>query len=41
MHEIILIIVVLAIFFDVSNGWNDSANAIATVVSTRSSWRSA
>jgi PiT family inorganic phosphate transporter len=35
MHEIILIIVVLAIFFDVSNGWNDSANAIATVVSTR------
>jgi PiT family inorganic phosphate transporter len=35
MHETILIIVVLAIFFDVSNGWNDSANAIATVVSTR------
>jgi PiT family inorganic phosphate transporter len=35
MPEIILIIVVLAIFFDVSNGWNDSANAIATVVSTR------
>jgi len=26
---------VLAILFDVSNGWNDSANAIATVVSTR------
>ena len=35
MHEIILIIVVLAIIFDISNGWNDSANAIATVVSTR------
>jgi PiT family inorganic phosphate transporter len=35
MHEIILIIVVLAILFDISNGWNDSANAIATVVSTR------
>jgi PiT family inorganic phosphate transporter len=35
MHEIILIIVFLAILFDISNGWNDSANAIATVVSTR------
>jgi PiT family inorganic phosphate transporter len=35
MHEIILIIVLLAVLFDVSNGWNDSANAIATVVSTR------
>lgn len=35
MPEIILIIVILAVFFDVSNGWNDSANAIATVVSTR------
>ena len=35
MVEIILLIVVLAVLFDVSNGWNDSANAIATVVSTR------
>jgi len=35
MHEIILIIVFLAIIFEISNGWNDSANAIATVVSTR------
>lgn len=35
MHEIIIAIVVLAILFDLSNGWNDSANAIATVVSTR------
>jgi len=35
MLEIILIIVTLAVFFDISNGWNDSANAIATVVSTR------
>ncbi len=35
MGEIILIIVLLAVLFDVSNGWNDSANAIATVVSTR------
>jgi len=35
MHNAILIIVVLAVFFDISNGWNDSANAIATIVSTR------
>ncbi|MCK5138937.1 MAG: inorganic phosphate transporter, partial [Thermodesulfovibrionia bacterium] len=35
MHEIIILIVALAILFDISNGWNDSANAIATVVSTR------
>jgi PiT family inorganic phosphate transporter len=35
MLEAILIIVLLAVLFDVSNGWNDSANAIATVVSTR------
>lgn len=35
MHEIVIFIVVLAILFDISNGWNDSANAIATVVSTR------
>lgn len=28
-------VVVLALLFDFSNGWNDSANAIATVVSTR------
>ncbi len=35
MHEIILFIVFLAIIFEISNGWNDSANAIATVVSTR------
>jgi PiT family inorganic phosphate transporter len=35
MAEIILLIVLLAVLFDVSNGWNDSANAIATVVSTR------
>lgn len=35
MHEIVIFVVVLAILFDISNGWNDSANAIATVVSTR------
>jgi PiT family inorganic phosphate transporter len=35
MPEIIVLIIILAILFDISNGWNDSANAIATVVSTR------
>jgi PiT family inorganic phosphate transporter len=35
MLEIVAVTVVLAILFDISNGWNDSANAIATVVSTR------
>ncbi|MEK6775336.1 MAG: inorganic phosphate transporter [bacterium] len=35
MLEAIFIIVFLAVLFDISNGWNDSANAIATVVSTR------
>jgi PiT family inorganic phosphate transporter len=35
MHEIVIFTVVLAVLFDISNGWNDSANAIATVVSTR------
>lgn len=34
-ESIIIFIVVLALLFDISNGWNDSANAIATVVSTR------
>lgn len=35
MPEIIIIIVILALLFDISNGYNDAANAIATVVSTR------
>jgi inorganic phosphate transporter, PiT family len=35
MLDVIIVTIVLAILFDVSNGWNDSANAIATVVSTR------
>jgi PiT family inorganic phosphate transporter len=35
MPEIIILVVFLAILFDISNGWNDAANAIATVVSTR------
>jgi PiT family inorganic phosphate transporter len=32
---LILLVVLVALFFDYCNGWNDSANAIATVVSTR------
>jgi PiT family inorganic phosphate transporter len=35
MPEIIIFIIALTILFEVSNGWNDSANSIATVVSTR------
>lgn len=35
MHELIIAIIILAILFDISNGYNDAANAIATVVSTR------
>lgn len=32
---IVIGIIFVALFFDFTNGWNDSANAIATVVSTR------
>ncbi len=35
MLEVMIVIVILAIAFGMSNGWNDSANAIATIVSTR------
>jgi PiT family inorganic phosphate transporter len=37
MPELLVIglVVAVALFFDYCNGWNDSANAIATVVSTR------
>jgi PiT family inorganic phosphate transporter len=35
MSEIIILVIALTILFEISNGWNDSANAIATVVSTR------
>ena len=38
MHDLsglLFLVVVLALLFDFSNGWHDSANAIATVVSTR------
>src|SRR5688500_7005719 len=30
-----IVVIAAAIVFDFTNGWNDSANAIATVVSTR------
>jgi inorganic phosphate transporter, PiT family len=35
MHEILILIIILAVIFDVANGWHDCANAIATVVSTK------
>jgi inorganic phosphate transporter, PiT family len=35
MHEILIFIIILAVAFDIANGWHDSANAIATVVSTK------
>ena len=35
LSGMLLIVVVLALLFDFSNGWHDSANAIATVISTR------
>src|SRR5512139_3528350 len=35
MPEILVLIIVLAVLFDIANGWHDCANAIATVVSTK------
>ena len=35
LSGMLLLVVVLALLFDFTNGWHDSANAIATVVSTR------
>ena len=35
LSGMLLVVVVLALIFDFTNGWHDSANAIATVVSTR------
>ncbi len=35
LSGMLILVVVLALAFDFSNGWHDSANAIATVVSTR------
>jgi len=35
MPEILFLIILLAVLFDVANGWHDCANAIATVVSTK------
>ncbi|MDH4027987.1 MAG: inorganic phosphate transporter, partial [Nitrospirota bacterium] len=34
-ETIIIAVILIALLFEISNGWNDSANAIATVVSTR------
>jgi PiT family inorganic phosphate transporter len=35
MPEILILIIILALLFDIANGWHDCANAIATVVSTK------
>ncbi|HLQ45275.1 MAG TPA: inorganic phosphate transporter [Planctomycetaceae bacterium] len=35
LSTLIVIVIVMALLFDFVNGWNDSANAIATVVATR------
>lgn len=38
MHDTLLltvVVIVIALLFDFTNGWNDAANSIATVVSTR------
>src|SRR5512136_674694 len=35
MLDILVLIIVLAVVFDIANGWHDCANAIATVVSTK------
>ncbi len=35
LDALVLVVVVCALMFDVSNGWHDSANAVATVISTR------
>lgn len=35
MHDVLILVIILAILFDISNGWHDCANAIATVVSTK------
>ena len=34
-HPAIIILIVLALAFDFSNGMHDSANSIATIVATR------
>ena len=35
MLDILVVIIILAVLFDIANGWHDCANAIATVVSTK------
>jgi PiT family inorganic phosphate transporter len=35
MLDILVVIIFLAVLFDIANGWHDCANAIATVVSTK------
>lgn len=35
MTTVLFLVIVFALVFDLTNGWNDSANAIATVISTK------
>ena len=35
LQTLLVLTVIVGLFFDFCNGWNDSANAIATVISTR------
>ncbi|RMD85906.1 MAG: inorganic phosphate transporter, partial [Candidatus Dadabacteria bacterium] len=35
LSPLLLTVVIVALFFDFVNGWNDSANAIATIVGTK------
>jgi PiT family inorganic phosphate transporter len=35
LETTIILVIGITLLFEISNGWNDSANAIATVVSTR------
>ncbi len=35
LETTIIVVIFITLLFEISNGWNDSANAIATVVSTR------
>lgn len=31
----VILIIIIALFYDFVNGWNDAANSVATIVSTR------
>ncbi|HET7453649.1 MAG TPA: inorganic phosphate transporter, partial [Thermoanaerobaculia bacterium] len=35
LPPLVFLVVAFALLFDFTNGWHDSANAVATVISTR------